>query len=114
MCEDCGLKRPSWGLPDAGNKYRWCSDCAEQHSGVVNFKGQADAESRAKAKLGGRIFMQKLLSEASGNRGLCECPATHMASASRFSTLFLSAKSLNLAGGFCKTPFGRLVGLENG
>ena len=25
-----------------------------------------------------------------------------------------SAKSLNLAGGFCKTPFGRLVGLENG
>ena len=25
-----------------------------------------------------------------------------------------SAKSLNLARGFCKTPFGRLVGLENG
>ena len=33
----------------------------------------------------------------------------------RFSLYIIpSAKSLNLAGGFCKTPFGRLVGLENG
>ena len=33
----------------------------------------------------------------------------------RFSLYIIpSAKSLNLAGGFCKTPFRRLVGLENG
>jgi hypothetical protein len=33
MCEDCGLKQPSLGLPD-DEAMRWCSGCAKAHSGA--------------------------------------------------------------------------------
>jgi hypothetical protein len=33
MCEGCGLKQPSFGLPADGKK-RWCSDCSKAHAGV--------------------------------------------------------------------------------
>ena len=29
MCEDCGLKQPSLGLPSDPKKKRWCSGCAK-------------------------------------------------------------------------------------
>ena len=32
MCEDCGKKRPHYGLPDSG-KRRWCADCAKDQPG---------------------------------------------------------------------------------
>ena len=34
MCEDCGLKQPSFVLPAEG-KRRWCSGCTKGHAGVV-------------------------------------------------------------------------------
>ena len=34
MCEGCGLKHPSYGLP-AERKARWCSGCAKGHAGAV-------------------------------------------------------------------------------
>jgi hypothetical protein len=34
-CEDCGLTRPSLGLPAEG-KQRWCSSCAKGHLGAAN------------------------------------------------------------------------------
>jgi hypothetical protein len=35
MCEGCGLKQCSFGLP-AEKKKRWCSGCAKGHEGAVN------------------------------------------------------------------------------
>eukprot|EP01046_Picozoa_sp_COSAG06_P052466 COSAG06_NODE_8817_length_2064_cov_1.856489_1_plen_278_part_10 len=41
MCEDCGQKHASFGLPRAtwtGKKKRWCGSCAKGHEGaVMNF-----------------------------------------------------------------------------
>jgi hypothetical protein len=34
-CEDCQLKKPSFGLPVEGRR-RWCSGCAKRHAGAVN------------------------------------------------------------------------------
>ena len=34
-CEDCALKRPSFGLPAEG-KRRWCGGCAKAHAGARN------------------------------------------------------------------------------
>ena len=44
-CEDCGQKQPSYGVPGApGKKYRWCSECAQKHTGAVCVKGKATCE----------------------------------------------------------------------
>ena len=32
LCEDCGLKKPNFGLPAEGKK-RWCAGCAKGHAG---------------------------------------------------------------------------------
>ena len=32
MCEDCGKKRPHYGLTDMG-KPQWCADCAKDQEG---------------------------------------------------------------------------------
>jgi hypothetical protein len=34
MCEDCGEKRPNWGLMEEKKK-RWCGPCAKSHEGAV-------------------------------------------------------------------------------
>jgi hypothetical protein len=34
-CEDCQLKRSSYGLPSEGKK-RWCWGCAKAHAGAVS------------------------------------------------------------------------------
>ena len=44
-CEDCGQKRPSCNVPSArGKKCRWCSECAQKHTGAVCVKVQATCE----------------------------------------------------------------------
>ena len=40
MCEDCGLKSPSFGMEDE-RKMRWCSGCAKAH-GAVNLVRQCE------------------------------------------------------------------------
>eukprot|EP01051_Picozoa_sp_SAG22_P016417 SAG22_NODE_2315_length_2729_cov_75.033080_3_plen_44_part_00 len=35
MCEDCGLKMPTYGLPAEGKK-RWCVGCSKQKGGAVS------------------------------------------------------------------------------
>ena len=39
MCEDCGVKQPSFGLPPELTK-RWCSGCAKGHTGAVNVRSK--------------------------------------------------------------------------
>jgi hypothetical protein len=34
MCEDCGLKRASCGVPGDTKKRRWCVPCSRQHEGA--------------------------------------------------------------------------------
>ena len=34
MCEDCGAKQATFGLPD-GPKRRWCSGCGKGHGAVA-------------------------------------------------------------------------------
>ena len=38
LCEDCGLKRPTYGLPAEGRQ-RWCAGCAAAHGrGAVSLQ----------------------------------------------------------------------------
>eukprot|EP01047_Picozoa_sp_COSAG01_P075205 COSAG01_NODE_12813_length_1681_cov_6.152971_1_plen_195_part_01 len=34
MCEDCGLKQASCGVPGDTKKARWCAPCSRQHEGA--------------------------------------------------------------------------------
>ena len=43
-CEDCGLKRPSFGLAAEGKKMRWCSGCSKAHAGAVSKSAQQQCE----------------------------------------------------------------------
>ena len=36
MCEGCGLKQPTFGVPAEGGRKRWCGGCAKGHAGAVN------------------------------------------------------------------------------
>ena len=38
MCEDCGLKRPSYGLPSEGRRHRWCARCGKGHVAAQRVK----------------------------------------------------------------------------
>ena len=35
MCEGCGLKHPTFGVPAEGGRKRWCGGCAKGHAGAV-------------------------------------------------------------------------------
>jgi hypothetical protein len=39
MCEDCGVKQPSFGLLSERTK-PWCSGCAKGHAGVVDARSK--------------------------------------------------------------------------
>ena len=43
MCEDCGLKQPSYGLPSDGKK-RWCAGCGKGHKGAQYMQKQKMCE----------------------------------------------------------------------
>ena len=49
MCEGCGLKVPSYGLP-AERRRRWCSGCAKaEGKGAVRARAERGPEARAVA-----------------------------------------------------------------
>ena len=47
MCEDCGEKRPNWGLMEEKKK-RWCGPCAKSHEGAVYITAQKMCEDCGK------------------------------------------------------------------
>ena len=36
LCENCGIKAASFGLPGEGKKRQWCGGCANGQAGAVN------------------------------------------------------------------------------
>eukprot|EP01047_Picozoa_sp_COSAG01_P032585 COSAG01_NODE_2361_length_7832_cov_12.919447_10_plen_274_part_00 len=38
MCEDCGLKQASCGVPGDTRKARWCGSCSRQHEGAQSMQ----------------------------------------------------------------------------
>jgi hypothetical protein len=34
MCEDCGLRQPTYGVPGDTKKRRWCGPCSKQREGA--------------------------------------------------------------------------------
>jgi hypothetical protein len=42
-CEDCQLKRPTFGLPAEG-KVRWCFGCAKAHTGAADVSSSSGTE----------------------------------------------------------------------
>ena len=49
MCEGCGLKRPTYGLPAEGRQ-RWCAGCAAAHGGAVSLQQQKKCGLKGAAK----------------------------------------------------------------
>ena len=58
MCEGCGIKQASFGLPDAERKRRWCAGCSQAHRGVVNLPNKV-ARMLKKAQKNDHVVAQK-------------------------------------------------------
>ena len=74
-CEDCQLKRPSFGLPAEG-RTRWCPGCAKAHAGAVNVSdGRNSSSNNSSNNASGRGTSQRLSAAAAAAAAADNAPA---------------------------------------